>query len=354
MEEQRSINVWYVCGLSLCNFDCAYCASGQPVQGGGRTNDREWQTEEDPGRYERILDWIGCQPYRIGLRLQTIGEPFVSWDFLKGAVRISESPNIRFVELVTNGSLLRRRLPKFIDEHGADPGKFSLWVTYHHTEIPARELVDQVGFARDLGMEVVVNCLVFPDNTDELRQLAPLCAAQDIPLNVDIGQNFNEAYTGKPFIPVLDDKVVAVMRELDIDPQIQLTAIAAWAAPRGLQCSAGHDYVHITPGGDVFPCRAYRLGGKQTLLGSATDESFKLDLRQEEYGRCAIKNGCTCKEDFLHMRIARSPGRDHRSLGLGYPGTVPASENAAVTRKLQQIQGTRLVRVLNSMTDNGA
>ncbi len=352
MEDQRSINIWYVCGLSLCNFDCSYCASGQPGQGDGRTNDRMWRNEDDPARYQKVLDWIGRQPYRIGLRLQTIGEPFVSWDFLKGAVRISESPNIRFVELVTNGSLLKKRLPRFIDDHGADPGRFSLWVTYHHTEISAPDLVDQVGFARDLGVEVVVNSLVFPDNADDLRHLAALCRERDLRLNVDLGQNFNAAYEGRPFVTVLDDKVVAVMRDLKTDPRIQVTSITAWGSPAGLQCSAGHDYVHITPDGDVFPCRGYQAGGRKTRLGSAVDETFTLDLRQEEFMRCALVRGCTCKEDFLHMRMARTPGRgDHRSLGLGYPGTVPDSELALVHGKLRRIQGVALMRVLESMAE---
>ena len=351
MKKQRSINIWYVCGLSLCNFDCPYCASGIPSQGGGRTNDREWLTEEDSERYENILDWIGRQPYRIGLRLQTIGEPFVSRSFLKGATRISESPNIRFVELVTNGSLLSRRLPRLINDYGADPHKFSLWVTYHHTEISAQELVNQVSFARDLGVEVVVNSLVFPDNASDLRQLAQLCREQEIPLNVDIGYNYNNAYTGAPFFTMRDDKVAEVMRELNANAQIQLTAITAAVTPWGLQCSAGYDYVHITPDGELFPCRSYRGGGQKTRLGSALDKDFKLNLRKEEYSRCIFKKGCVCKEDYLHMRIARSSGRDHHSLGLGYSGTVPDREKKAMSQILKQIQSTELVRVLNSMTE---
>src|SRR6202021_2531104 len=100
------LDIWHICDLSLCNFDCAYCASGSPETGGSRTRKQMWKNSDGPERLRLILRWIAKLPYSIGLRLQTIGEPFVSEEFLAEESRMTRGRNIPFVELVTNGSLL--------------------------------------------------------------------------------------------------------------------------------------------------------------------------------------------------------------------------------------------------------
>jgi len=349
MEQNRPINVWYVSGLSLCNFDCPYCASGQPSKGTGRTIDREWENENAPRVFQKTLKWLRRQPYQIGLRLQTIGEPFVSWTFLEGAAAMTNSENIRFVELVTNASLLSKRLPKLINEYKASPEKLSLWATYHHTEISAEKFIDQIRCAQDLGVEVIVNSLLFPDNAEKIINLKKRCSDHDIQMNVDLGYNNNEAYPFRPYIPILHDNSSEALCELDIDINTQLAAITAWGAPRGLQCSAGHDYIHIMPNGDVFPCRGYRVGGPRTKLGSALDKRFSLSLRAEEYHPCGLDKGCICKEDFLHLNIARGPKHNRRTLGLGYDGNPIKTDIGEMHKRLQQVGDTKLLKTLSSM-----
>ncbi|MFT4561067.1 MAG: MoaA/NifB/PqqE/SkfB family radical SAM enzyme [Gammaproteobacteria bacterium] len=335
MNSKQSINLWYLCGMSLCNFDCAYCASGVPERGGARTRTREWITPEGLSRFNQILEWIPRQPYQIGVRLQTVGEPLVSRDFLRGAARLSNEDNICFVELVTNGSLLRQRVPRLIGEFGADPTGLCLWVTQHFGEISTAELIDQVCYARDQGIGVVMNALLFPDNLAAVEETVRVCQQQGLELNIDLGQNFNNAYTALPFFPVLGDPNRSRLPQLGIDARALQATLVAASAPRGLPCSAGHDYVHILMNGDVYPCRTYRSLGAPAKLGSALDSDFVLRLREQEYAPCEAARACICKEDFLHLQYAREPQRAaNRSLGIGYSGIADPAVDAEVAARL--------------------
>jgi MoaA/NifB/PqqE/SkfB family radical SAM enzyme len=331
------LDIWYLCDLSLCNFDCAYCASGTPDKGGPRTRDTMWQEADGPERLARVLDWIAALPYAVGLRLQTIGEPFVSEEFLAAAAGMTRAPNIRFVELVTNGSLLISRLGRMLDQHGADPAKLSLWITYHHTEITAERLVENALDAVRRGVYVVVNALLFPDTFEPIERLHRLCAAHDLRTNVDLGQDFNDAYAGLPFIPLAGDENALASGGLAPNPKLAMLGIVAAASPQGLNCSAGHDYVFINRRGDVYPCLAYLRYRGASKLGSALDPGFVLAPRAAKYAPCAIAKGCTCKEDFLHLEAA-APGPP-RAHSLGYwPPAAAAPIDPVLMERLERIK----------------
>jgi MoaA/NifB/PqqE/SkfB family radical SAM enzyme len=312
------LDVWYICDLSLCNFDCAYCASGTPETGGSRTRKEMWKNPDGPEKLQRILRWIAKLPYSVGLRLQTIGEPFVSEEFLAQASRMTREKNVRFVELVTNGSLLTSRLGTMRDEYQADLSKLTLWVTFHHTEITVERLIENAVYAKQLGAFVVVNALLFPDSQDAISNLHAQCEAHGLDTNVDLGQDFNDAYAGAPFIPTAGDDWHRPDEFFANSRMAQISVIAA-ASPKGLNCSAGHDYIFVTPTGAVFPCLGYMRYFPDTQIGSALDPDFVPRLRAQRYSPCGIDKGCTCKEDFLHLELAQPGPTGERSLGYWPP-----------------------------------
>ncbi len=308
------LDIWYICDLSLCNFDCAYCASGSPEKGGPRTRKKLWQDDDGPQRLRHILQWIATLPYAVGLRLQTIGEPFLSQEFLAAASGMTTKQNIRFVELVTNGSLLTGGLKRMID-YGADFSKLTLWITFHHTEISPEHLVENAIFAVQQGAYAIVNALMFPDAIEPIARLHQLCAAQALETNVDLGQNFNDAYPNFPFIPLAEDENVLASSALVPNSKMALISIVAATAPRGLNCSAGHDYIFIDRSGDVYPCLGYLRYRPSTKMGCALEPDFMLPLRAMKYAPCAVEKGCTCKDDFLHLEVAEVGPTRERSLG---------------------------------------
>lgn len=336
------LDVWYICDLSLCNFDCAYCASGSPETGGGRSRTEMWKTPDGPDRLHRILGWIAKLPYAVGLRLQTIGEPFVSDEFLAAASHMTQEPNIRFVELVTNGSLLTGRLGKMRDEHNADVAKLALWITFHHTQTTIARLLENALAAKQQGAFVVVNALLFPDQLELVRELHAQCEAHGLPTNVDLGQDFNDAYGGHELIPLAADVGRYRSQSLITNARMASLSVVAAASPKGLNCSAGHDYIFIDPAGAVFPCFAYRRYVCDSQLGSSLDPDFIPRLRAERYRPCAVDKGCTCKEDFLHLQAAQQSRAGQRSLGY-WP---PAPEQALDPWLLERLEQARQSGIL--------
>jgi MoaA/NifB/PqqE/SkfB family radical SAM enzyme len=347
MESIDSLDVWYVSDLALCNFDCRYCASGDPDAGGLRSRERMWLTDASEARFETVVGFIERIPARsIGLRFQTIGEPFVSETFLRAAARLTRSPRMRFVELVTNGSLLRKRLPAMIEEQNADPEKLSLWITFHHTEIAVDRLVDHASFAADLGAHIVVNALLFADNAEAVRTLAAECQKRGLRTNIDLGLNFNNAYQGEPFVPLMDDQGEGHWPLLLPNRRMAATSLVAVVNPQGLRCSAGHDYVFISHTGDVFPCHAYSKQLPKSRLGSALDPEFRLELRSRRHMGCALVAGCTCKEDYLHLEVAEPGPQRERSLGYWPAGDAEAHVPDVLTERLEQVGRYPILRVL--------
>lgn len=280
--------------------------------------------------------------------MQTIGEPLVSRKFLEGVAYISHSENIRFVELVSNGSLIRKRLPFLKNKCGVDLTKLSMWLTHHHTEITPKEFVDQALYAKDQGVKVIVNSLLFPDNEDSVLKLNQLCKKYEIDINIDLGHNYNDAYPGTDYFAVSQDDRSLLLGELNSNLDVKRAAIVASLKPKGFLCSAGHDYVFISSKGDVFPCRSYYAGDPNNVLGSALDEHFRLNLRQSEYSPCRVRDICSCKEDYLHMQIARTNQTDTKSLGVGYFGAVSDSERSKMESVLLQANETKLIKVLET------
>ena len=161
------LDVWFITDLVFCNFECPYCCAHTVV-----TRQKTWHEEGSYERFLSVTERLAKVPYRLRIRMQTLGEPFVSSQFLERAGWLTTFDHIEFVELVTNGSLFKKRLGT-ISETG-DLSKISLWTTFHHTEIGLEAFLEQVEYARDAGAFVVVNALAFPESIDMniLRHLA--------------------------------------------------------------------------------------------------------------------------------------------------------------------------------------
>jgi len=199
MPTRDTVDVWYLCDQTLCNFDCPYCTT-QPARLAAAK--RKWATPDGARKFRSVLNWLARLPWRLRVRLQTLGEPFVSEEFLRGSAWLSAQENIELVELVTNGSFRGRKFLAWAKTCTIE--RCSLWITYHHTEIAPEVLVGNARMAQDAGAFVVVHCLVFPDNLDAIAHLVALCKADGIRTDVTIGHNFNDAYPAHGLLPILE------------------------------------------------------------------------------------------------------------------------------------------------------
>lgn len=316
------IRIWYVAPQRLCNFHCTYCVSTGEWAKDARI---DWKRAEDPVNFRRTLDWFAAQESPLGVRLATLGEPFASRQFLEGAAWLSNQPNIRFVELVTNASLLKSRLRTF--GQTADLTRISLWATYHPTEITIDRFMGNVLAARDHGCFVVVNALLFPDTITGIEALRERTREEGIHFNVDLGYH-PEADTGTysksaDVVPLVDtaDWHREALR-LGVDPDLLSANLVGLNDVTGQPCSAGHRYFFIGIDGDVYGCsRYYDL--QHNRLGNVLDEGFGLPRRELPWAACAAPYGCSNKEDFLNLRLVEQRRTDHvPSLGLLAPPQI--------------------------------
>jgi MoaA/NifB/PqqE/SkfB family radical SAM enzyme len=291
-----------------------------------------WARQDGPERFNGIINWIAKLPFRVRLRLQTWGEPFLSKEFISGAAWLSCQENIEFVELVTNGSFREGQL-KFIAANG-EISKFTFWVTYHHTQVAPDKLARAARMAQDFGIFTVVHVLAFPDTLDAIRPIQTLCRDLNVPTDVTAGQNFNRCYPNHGPFPVLhsDPEVMANLYRHPLALRVMQIAFRSCA---GQSCSAGHDYIYITEKGNVYPCRGYSLGLGQTRLGSALQPEFLPSLRKEKYSPCQNPRRCVCKEDYFHLERFRS----HLAMGpsLGYYQTDGKEKAASPSHSFDSI-----------------
>lgn len=313
------VRIWYVAPQRLCNFHCFYCVS----TGDWAKDDKiDWRADEDRSNFERTVRWIGTRPFPVGVRLATLGEPFTSRDFLTQAAWLTRQDSVQFVELVTNGSLLKSRLPTLADP--ADLGKLSLWVTHHHTQISVERLIDNALFAQErYGCFVVVNALLFANTVDQVAELRDAATRAGLRLNVDLGYEPDEeagtytwAHQVVPFSHTPNWRDQAL--RLGANPELMAANMIGLDDVHGRPCSAGHDYLFIGIDGEVYPCsRYYELSHDR--LGNVLDPDFELWLRPDRWAGCRATSGCSNKEDFLNLDVV-DRGRRAAAPSLGWLG----------------------------------
>jgi MoaA/NifB/PqqE/SkfB family radical SAM enzyme len=316
-----TVRIWYVSAQRLCNFRCAYCVS---VEDYAKSNTKDWFEEDDPERFERIVHWIAARPFRMGVRLASLGEPFTSRIFLAQAAWLSNRPNVDFVELLTNGSLLKRRL-EWLDRDG-DISKFSLWITYHHTENTISRFIENARFAQEtFGCFVVVNCLLFPDNEARISELRLAAEEAGLRFNLDLGYDpltpHGAHSTLEAMVPVLSETKDATARavRLGANPELLRLNLLAMGDLRHQACGAGHNYFYIGIRGDVYRCSRYQALGKDRL-GNVLDDDFELRLNDARWAPCGAGFGCGNKEDFLNLQRRHREG-DTPAPSLGWLAT---------------------------------
>ncbi len=296
------VRVWYVSAQRLCNFRCSYCVS---VDDYAKSNTEDWADEQERLRFQQIVRWIAARPFQVGVRLATLGEPFASRVFLTEAAWLSARPNVEYVELLTNGSLLDRRLSQL--EAEGDLRKISLWITYHPGEIRLSRFIANARLAHErYGCFVVVNGLLFPDNEASIMKLKAAVDDAGLRFNLDLGY---DPLTPSGALGTLGEMVPLFRRggdgmeraiRLGANPELLELNVSALRNLDDRPCRAGHDYFYIGIRGDAYRCSRYQALGLERI-GNVLDEGFELRLNEARWAPCRAGFGCGNKEDFLNL-----------------------------------------------------
>ncbi len=304
----RPLRIWYVASQRLCNFDCPYCVSVGDWSKSRKTN---WKSPADLKDFQKIIGWIGSLPNDVSVRLGSLGEPFTSNDFLEQAGWLTRQPNVEFVELLSNASLLSRRLPQM--GNNANLGKLSLWLTYHDGEIDLERFFKNARVAQDdYGCFTVVNVLLFPDNGSLVESFVDRAREYGLRYNIDLGYDpelpaeSQDDFDPEHAVPILaTTDVLRRTQELGGDTALTEVALQALVSPQGSPCRAGYDHIFIGIDGEVHPCSRYSVLERQRI-GNVLDPEFQLRLRENTWAPCTAANSCCNKEDFLNLTQAEA------------------------------------------------
>ncbi|WP_018588835.1 SPASM domain-containing protein [Salinispora arenicola] len=284
-----------------------------------KSSTQDWRSAGDRDDFDRVVEWLGTRPFLVQARLATLGEPFASRHFLDRASWLTRQKGVQFVEFLTNGALLHRRLPKLAET--ADMSKLSLWITYHQNQISMERLIANARLAQEeFGCFVVVNSLLFPGTEDSVSMLTAAAEDAGLRFNVDLGYDpavpAHDIDNPTRLIPILSEEDgTGAAHRLGIRPEMLDLTLTAFDDVHRRPCSAGHDYIYISIDGEVYPCSRYYVL-KQGRLGNVLEPGFKLSLRADRYQGCAAKRGCCNKEDFLNLAESAAVGtRSPASLG---------------------------------------
>lgn len=311
------LKIWYVSPQRLCNFRCPYCVSTGAY---AKSDTHDWKSVQELENFRSVVHWLGTRPFSVGVRLATLGEPFASNEFLDQAVWLTRQKNIKFVELLTNGSLLQRRLPQI--ESRTDFHKLSLWITHHHSQIAVDRFIENARIAQEqYGCFVVVNGLLFPDNAAQVIELRAAVLEAGLRFNLDLGYDLGAPAQvhekAASMVPILRSKGgLETALRLGANPVLMDTNIIALNDPHNRACSAGHRYFYIGIEGDVYQCSRYYVL-KKNKLGNVLEPGFDLPLRQNRWIACQARFGCCNKEDFLNLQDAAGR-RDEQTPSLGW------------------------------------
>lgn len=310
-----------------CTYSCEYCvaASGQSQTKGVDCSQgmaRPVWGENGRELAQKAISWVASLPYRVGVRYDVHGEPFINDDVLGDIAWLTRQENLAFVEVQTNASMFKKRIPELATM--ADISRLTLFCTFHHSQISPEKFLENVLCARDQGIRVIVNVLVFHDNVPPVENVLELCREKGIPTSADIrypGFTVSPAGDGKrarhflksdPFKSLLDAgasceaafRVVADSGPLGKNLRFLAAMLTGIYGMPGRLCSAGHDYIFVDRWGDVYRCFCYADIDKNKM-GSVYDAAFIPRLRENVYAPCRYKETCHQKEEYGNLKILR-------------------------------------------------
>ncbi len=221
------LNILYRGPLESCNYDCHYCPFA-------KTKNTREELAIDKACLERFVDWVGEQPYPIGILFTPWGEGLIRAYYQKNLVRLSQLPQVEKVAIQTNLSCKLDWLK------AADQKAIALWTTFHPTEISIEKFLQKCEALRQLDIRFSVGIVGKKENFEAAKILRT-----QLPSSVYVWVN---AYKREPDYYTKED--IRFLNE--VDPLFNLNNTIY--KTKGKACFAGESSISIDGNGDVRRC----------------------------------------------------------------------------------------------------
>lgn len=350
-----------------CTYNCEYCvaASGQSQTKGLDCSQGMKRPEWGENGLElskKAIKWVTSLPYKVGVRYDAHGEPFLNDDVVQDVAWLTHQNNVAFVEVQTNASMFKKKIPELANN--ADADKLNLFCTFHHSQVSPEQFMESILFARDHGIHIIVNVLVFNDNISPVEKVLELCRKHNVRTSADIrypgftvpltedGKRSRHFLSSDPFQAFLESgtngseafRVIAESGPLGKELRFLSAMLVGIYGLPGRQCSAGHDYIFVDKWGDAYRCFCYADINKNKM-GSVLDPGFVPKLRTEAYAPCRYRETCHQKEEYGNLKILR----EHRDLRKASLNCFCGADLKVDQRQLYDARMTMLELARNSL-----
>ncbi len=227
--------------FTKCSLKCPYCIA-------------EWTKRPvnfDPERFNRIIDRLLEQPYRLVMRLGVEGEIFLSPHIQDGVIRLSHHPKVDGVSFSTNLMASDDKVKAFLDK--ADTSKIGIGATIHDTQITDEQKEDffkRVEMVQKRGVLIYVGYVAKPDRFDYMREYKERLDAIGVPF---LPNEYNGAFEHVPY----PEAYTAEEREFlksHFFADHYYRQLVEREVPRGKPCLAGHRYIYLGSDGRILRC----------------------------------------------------------------------------------------------------
>ena len=277
-----------------CNLRCPYCFADQGPYGGDRgmmsfetgRDAVEFLFKESGNRKNLNIDFFG-------------GEPLMNFQVVKDLIlyiekRAEELGKIPELTLTTNALLLDKEKGDFLKEHNLSvvlslDGRPEVQdkMRYTANKKGSYEIVSEniKNFISDGYPNYIVRGTFTRENKDFLKDLQHLSSLGLKNLSIEPVVGPEEAsYSIKnddiPEILAEYDKLTDYMEENN-DFKFFHFNIDIYKGPclpkRISACGAGHEYIAVSPQGDIYPCHQF-VGNKEFFLGKVSDGEILRDI----------------------------------------------------------------------------
>lgn len=300
-----------------CNLKCKYCFAEEGEYKGHRML-------MSPEVGKKAVDFVikNAGP-RKNIEIDLFGgEPLLAFNTIKEIVEYAKeqekihNKNIRFT-MTTNATLLTDEIMEYIDKNmgnivlsidGRKEVNDKVRVRYdgsgsYDAILPK---IKQMVERRDKSKQYYARGTFTRNNTDFYQDVIALANEGFKEISIEpvvLPESDPLSLREEDLVAIYDsyDKLVEDMKErIGTDKEFKFYhfAIDLNGGPcvykRISGCGAGHEYVAVTPEGDIYPCHQF-VGNKDYKLGNLFEEGFNEELSQE-FKTAHIYNKPTCRD----------------------------------------------------------
>ncbi len=236
----KRLNIRYYTDYPICNFKCFYCVAGH-----GEIYEKPVSNYTDE-RYLQVMDTIAQIPRDLNIRIGVGGEFFVSKTLVDGARKISHSPNVKSLNLITNLSFSLKQYDKIFQ--GFDESKIALVASFHPTEVENHMEWFEKAAAMDQRFDFAVILVGFPDNIEAIRNYKNTLNGLGVTVFI---QPFLGDYKGRFYPRDYTREEHDALKDM-MYSRHDYEYMLMHKKP-GL-CHAGETSVYVNPEGKVYPC----------------------------------------------------------------------------------------------------